>query len=248
MRLQDRVVIVTGSGRGIGQAYAQRCAEEGARLVIADIIPTDATVQGIANAGGTAIGVACDVSSSASTEAMAAAAMTKFGRIDVLVNNAAMFATVKIGKFQEIDEKEWDQVMAVNVKGPWLCSRAVLPHMIELGGGKIINIASSTVYTGVPGFLHYVTSKGAIVAMTRALAREAGRHMITVNAIAPGYTMSTGTERNFEKANEITLQSRALRRTQYPEDLVGTLAYLASDDSNFMTGQVLSVDGGEGMH
>ncbi|MBI3089793.1 MAG: 3-oxoacyl-ACP reductase FabG [Candidatus Tectomicrobia bacterium] len=247
-RLRGKVIIITGSARGIGRAYAERCAAEGARLVVADVIPTQAAVDAITKAGGEAIGVACDVSRAASVEAMAGAARQAFGGIDVLVNNAAMFATIRFGKLQDLDEQEWDRVMAINVKGPWLCVKAVLPAMIEGGGGKIINIASSTVYTGVPNFLHYVTSKGAIVAMTRAMARELGRHNITVNAIAPGYTMSTGTEHNPEKVNENTIRSRALRRTQYPEDLVGTLAHLASDDANFITGQVISVDGGEGMH
>jgi NAD(P)-dependent dehydrogenase (short-subunit alcohol dehydrogenase family) len=248
MRLQDRVIIITGSARGIGQAYAKRCASEGARVVVADVLPTDDTVQEITGAGGVALGVSCDVADSASTRAMAEAVLKEYGRIDVLVNNAAMFATLNWGKIPDLDEDEWDRVMAINVKGPWLCSKAVLPQMIEHKAGKIINISSSTVFTGVPNFLHYVSSKGAIVAMTRAMARELGRWNITVNAIAPGYTKSTGTQHYSEKVNDGTIQVRALRRTQHPEDLVGTLAYLASDDANFMTGQVLSVDGGESMH
>jgi NAD(P)-dependent dehydrogenase (short-subunit alcohol dehydrogenase family) len=247
MRLKDRVAIITGAARGIGQAYCLALAREGAKVVAADILSCEETVTKVKEAGGEALGIVTDVASEPSTQAMAAQTIRRFGRIDTLVNNAAFFG--KLTPFEQISEAEWDRVMAVNVKGLWLCSKAVIPTMKQQGEGKIINISSATIWMGMPLFLHYVASKGAVFAFTRALARELAGTGINVNTITPGYTM---TEAALNIADPETVASfkrqlldmQIIKRNEEPEDLAGTVIFLASDASDFITGQTFNVDGG----
>jgi NAD(P)-dependent dehydrogenase (short-subunit alcohol dehydrogenase family) len=251
-RLQGSVAIVTGAAQGIGAAYAKAMAAEGAKIVIADVIDGNGgIVDEIRAAGGEAVSIKTDVSSESAVKALVAETLRLYGKIDILVNNAAMFANLPIKHFTEIDGAEWDKVMAVNVRGPFECAKAVVPAMRANGYGKIINIASGTVFKGTPGYLHYVTSKGAIVAMTRVMARELGADNICVNALAPGLTTSEGVINNPSYTDEslaANASSRAFKRLQQPDDLVGAIVFLASHDSDFMTGQTMLVDGGSAMH
>lgn len=248
MSLTGKVVIVTGAAQGIGKAYAERLARDGAKVVVADIdfALTEATAAAIRDSGGEVTALGVDVSSKDSTLEMARATVDRYGRVDVLVNNAALFAALLPTKpFTEITEEEWDRVMAVNVKGLLLCCQAVFPYMKSQGKGKIINISSGTFWTAPRDFLHYVTSKGAVVGFTRALARELGEHGINVNCITPGLTASEGAMRGYTRESlDARAAARCIQRWQVPEDLVGTVAFLASDDSDFITGQVINVDGG----
>lgn len=246
MRLAGKVAVVTGGAAGIGFAYARRFLAEGARVVLADVVDPAAAAATLA-APDRALGVRTDVSDVGSVRAMVEAAVARFGRIDVLVNNAAVFATLKPGPFDEIPEAEWDRVMAVNVKGIWNCARAVVPVMRGQGGGRIVNVASAIVGKGTALLLHYVTSKGAVVAMTRALARELGPSGITVNAVAPGFILSDGVRANPDISEfqiDAIMRARSLKRDAFPEDVEGTVLFLACDDSAFMSGQTLIVDGG----
>jgi NAD(P)-dependent dehydrogenase (short-subunit alcohol dehydrogenase family) len=245
MRLARKVAIVTGGAAGIGFAYARRFLAEGARVVVADIADL-AAAEKLATAD-RLLAVHTDVSDVVAVRAMVAAAVDRFGRVDVLVNNAAMFAGLKPQRFDEISEAEWDRVMAVNVRGTWNCVRAVVPVMRAQGGGRIVNVASAIVAKGTAFLLHYVTSKGAVVAMTRALARELGDVGIAVNAVAPGLILSDTVQANPDiTAFQVSaiMQARSLRRDAFPEDVEGTVVFLASDDSAFMSGQTLVVDGG----
>jgi NAD(P)-dependent dehydrogenase (short-subunit alcohol dehydrogenase family) len=249
-RLSNKVAIVTGGARGIGASFCEGLAAAGASVVVTDVIDGSAVVARIAAANGAAMFHKLDVTSQASATAAVTAAKERFGRVDILVNNAGMFTNLAKKPATEIEDAEWDAVMAVNVRGPFACAKAVIPVMIAQGGGKIINIASGTVFKGLAGALHYVASKGAVVAMTRCLARELGGHNICVNAIAPGLTMSEATAANPDWSGDAaapTVATRAIRRHQLPRDLVGTLIYLASDDSDFVTGQTIVVDGGSVM-
>jgi NAD(P)-dependent dehydrogenase (short-subunit alcohol dehydrogenase family) len=249
MRLNGRVVIVTGGAKGIGRAYCLGLASEGARVVVADVADSKPTVSAIEARGAQALGVECDVSREADTQRLATETLARFGRIDVLVNNAALYGTLKRRPFMEIPVEEWDRVMAVNLRGLFFCARAVFPAMKAQGKGKIVNIASSTFFKGVPDYIHYTTSKGGVVGFTRSLARELGSFGIRVNAIAPGFTLSGENEKNIsEERKQANIEARMLKRAQAPEDLVGTLIYLASDDSDFMSGQTLLVDGGGSVH
>jgi NAD(P)-dependent dehydrogenase (short-subunit alcohol dehydrogenase family) len=245
-RLHDKIAVITGAAAGIGFAYAKRFLAEGARVVVADIADPAAAADKL-DAAGRALGVRTDVSDAGSVGAMVAAALARYGRIDVLVNNAAVFATLKPQPFDEIPEAEWDRVMAVNVKGVWNCARAVVPAMRAQGGGRIVNVASAIVAKGTARLMHYVTSKGAVVAMTRALARELGPDRITVNAVAPGLILSDTVQANPDITSfqeSAVMQARSLKRDAFPDDVEGTVVFLASDDSAFMSGQTLIVDGG----
>ncbi len=250
-RMKDKVVIITGAAQGIGATYARAMAAEGARVVVVDVLDGSALVDELQGMGSEAIALKTDVSDEASAAAMAAAAMERFGRIHVLVNNAAICASLKMKPFEEIDLGEWDKVMAVNVRGPFVCARAVVPYMKARGYGRIINISSGTPFKGTPRLLHYVTSKGAVLALTRALARELGDHGIAVNTLAPGLVLSEGVVANAEMRERLTapvIASRAIKRDQVPDDLIGPLLFLASDESAFMTGETVVVDGGSVMH
>ena len=248
-RLEGRTAIVTGGAAGIGAHYSRALAAEGARVMIADIVDGKALAAGIAAKHGanSVASAVFDVSDEAAVKKLVAQTMQRFGQIDVLVNNAALYSRLPPVKCTEIDADLWDQVMAVNVRGPFLMVKHVAPHMIARKAGKIINIASGTAYKGIPHMLHYVTSKGAMVSFTRALSRELGEHGIAVNTLAPGYILSdTGltNTKHVEEARVPVRNSRAFKRDAYPEDLLGSLVFLASSDSDFITGQTLAVDGG----
>lgn len=252
MRLEGRVVIVTGAARGIGKAYALALAKEGADVVVSDILSDGAktTVSEIKKSGGRSLAVVGDISKESEANRLAEETFKEFKRIDVLVNNAGLYAGLKRRPFYDIDAEEWDKVMSVNVRGIWLCTKAVFPYMRDQKKGKIVNIASGTVLAGTPMLAHYVTSKGAVIGFTRAVCRELGQYNITINAIAPGLTVTeanTDINKNQEYINQM-IKSRALQRDEYPNDLTGTLIYLCSPDSDFMTGQTLVVDGGRSMH
>jgi NAD(P)-dependent dehydrogenase (short-subunit alcohol dehydrogenase family) len=251
MRLKEKVAIVTGAARGLGRAYALRLAKEGAKVVVADILDGKVSVDAITAQGGEALYVKTDVTSEESTQDMARKVVERFGRIDILVNNAALFADLVKKPFWEIPASEWDKVMAVNLKGPFLCAKAVYPQMKKQGKGKIINISSGTFYKGLPLFLHYVVSKGGNVALTRSMAREVGDAGINVNTIAPGYTETEFLKENPQDPPEVTkmiVGSRCIKRTQMPDDLTGTIVFLSSDDSDFITGQTIIVDGGSALN
>ena len=249
MKLAGRTAIITGAGRGIGKAIAARLAADGASIVVADIERYDVAAAEIAKSGARTLGLRIDVSSESDTELMADETLRTFGRIDVLVNCAAMFATVKLGPFEDIPAYEWKRLLEINVVGVALCCKAVTPKMRSQKSGRVINLASGAPLKGVPHFLHYVASKGAVIAMTRGLARELGQDGIIVNAIAPGLTVSEATAGRPEhlRNHSDSIRSRAIKREERPEDLVGVASFLASDDAAFMTGQTLVVDGGSAM-
>ena len=243
MRFENKSVIITGGGGKIGKAYALGFAKEGARVALPDIASADPVVRAIRDMGGTAINMACDVSNEQSVKAMVDQTVKEFGTVDILINNAAYFMTVWKGPFWEMTVEEFDKAMAVNVRGAWLCAKAVVPHMQKQKKGKIVNISSNVALTGNPNYIHYVTSKGAIIAMTRAMARELGDWNICVNTVSPGFVVTEGRQVDPEY-EKIRAQQRSLKRSQVENDLVGTVLYLSSSESDFMTGQLLNVDGG----
>jgi len=248
-RLAGKTAIVTGGAKGIGRHYSQALAAEGARVMIADIADGRALAEEIAGRHGanSVASATFDVSDENAVKALVAQTIERFGQIDVLVNNAALYSALKPRTFNEWDIEVWDRVMAINVRGTYLMVRHVAPHMVARRSGKIINIASGAPYKGVPRMLPYVTSKGAILAFTRSLSRELGEYGIAVNSLSPGYTLSdTGLENTAHVEDERipVRNSRAFKRDAYPEDLLGTLVFLASADSDFVTGQSIVVDGG----
>jgi NAD(P)-dependent dehydrogenase (short-subunit alcohol dehydrogenase family) len=247
MRFENKSVIITGGGGKIAKAYALAFAREGARLSLPDVASADHIVKAIQDVGGTAISMKCDISDEQSVKAMVDETAKQFGTIDVLINNAAYFMTVWKGPFWEMKVEEFDKAMAVNVRGSWLCAKAVVPYMQKQKKGKIINISSNVALTGNPNYIHYVTSKGALIAMTRAMARELGDWNICVNTVTPGFVVTEGrqVDPGYEK---VRAQQRSIKRTQVEADLVGTVLFLSSPDSDFMTGQLLNVDGGFHFH
>jgi NAD(P)-dependent dehydrogenase (short-subunit alcohol dehydrogenase family) len=250
-RLDGEVAIVTGAAQGIGAAYAKGLAAEGASVVVNDVSDPAAVVEAITASGGTATGIVADVTDQAAVDAMVRRTVETYGRIDVLINNAALFGHLKLMSFEDIPEDEFDAVLRVNIRGVWQVSKAVVPEMRRQGYGKIVNIASGTVFKGTPLMLHYVSSKGAIVAMSRAMAREVGDDNICINTIAPGLTASENVLADQQWTGGMldrNAATRCLQRHETPEDLVGTVIFLASHDSDFITGQVLCVDGGSVTH
>jgi 3-oxoacyl-[acyl-carrier protein] reductase len=247
-RLDHKTVVVTGSGRHIGQCYAEHLASEGAAVVVADILGEQAAsvADGIRNKGGAALAVTVDVSDRASCEAMAAAAVAEFGRIDVLVNNAAIFAGVGMKPMEEITEAEWDRLMAVNVKGVWLATLACLPQMRGQGRGRIVNIASTIARIGPPLLLHYTASKGAVQAMTRAMATELAEDNIRVTGLSPGMTFSGALETVLPDPimGDMFLEMQKIKEKVMPEHLAPLLAFLCSDDAEMIIGQDYVVDAG----
>jgi NAD(P)-dependent dehydrogenase (short-subunit alcohol dehydrogenase family) len=245
--LSGKVAVVTGAAQGIGRAIADGLAAEGARIVVADV--EGARDAAAAYDGG--VGVAVDVSSEAEVAAMVDQVVEHAGRIDVLVNNAGLYASLPMGPFDAISVDEWRRVMDVNVLSMFLTCRAVVPVMREHGGGKIVNISSGTPFRGVPYLLHYVTSKGAIVAFTRSLARELGKDRVLVNCVAPGFTMTEGVKRHpgvIEKLRDVSIAARTIQRDQTPQDVAGAVVYLAGPSSDFVTGQTIVIDGGQHFH
>lgn len=245
-RMSGKVAVVTGAAQGIGRTYAEALAAEGAKVVVTDIQDTDEAVDAIKAAGGEAVGLQTDVTSDESLSAMVEEAETAFGPIEVLINNASIFAALTLKPFTQISNEEWDAVMRVNVRGPFQATKAVLPSMKKNGRGKIINISSGTVLRGAPMFPHYVSSKGAILAQTRAISRELAEDNIHMNTIIVGLTESKGVKEH-EQLGAITaptLAMRAIKREMLPEDLIGAMLFLATEDSDFITGQSINVDGG----
>ena len=236
--LAGKVAIVTGGAQGIGAAIASGLEAEGATVVIADLAPPEG-------------GIRADVSSEEDVSRMVEETLARHGRIDVLVNNAGLYASLEMRAFTEIPLEEWNRVMEVNVASMFLTCRAVVPVMREQGGGKIVNISSGTPFRGVPFLLHYVTSKGAIVALTRALAKELGKDSIHVNCVAPGFTMSDGVKSHpevVEKLRDVSVAARTIQRDQVPEDVVGAVVFLCSPAADFVTGQTMVIDGGQYFH
>ncbi len=252
MDLTGKVVLVTGAARGIGQEYVRALGLAGASMVAADVISCDETVALAGTAGVKAIGIKLDVTDMASAQAAADAAMSTFGRLDGLINNAALYGTLKGGRFDTLSESDWDAAMAVNVKGIWQCCKAAVPYMRKGGGGSIINISSLAASYGTPYVLHYATSKAAVGGMTRALARELGRDRIRVNAISPSAVLTPATDEFFADKRDVALETvrkmQAIQTNLKPADLAGTALWLLSDASQFITGQTIAVDGGTAMH
>ncbi|MFO7462327.1 MAG: 3-oxoacyl-ACP reductase family protein [Desulfatiglandales bacterium] len=254
MRLKNKVAIVTGAARGLGRSFALKLAAEGARVMAMNIVARpkdeedlDETLRQIRSLGGNAAGFHGDVTNVSQTTALAEATVNAFGSVDILVNNAAVYDGLKRKPFYEIDPGEWDLVMGVNVKGAFLCTKAVFPAMREQGYGKIVNIASEVFFTGSHGFAHYVASKGGIIGLTRALAIELGPHGIRINCVAPGFT-DTEASRGIADVTKYDTSKTPLGRVVKPEDLTGATLFLASPESDFITGQTLLVDGGRVMH
>jgi len=242
--LAGRVSIVTGGAQGIGRAYCLGLAAEGSVVVVADLTDGSTVADEIEAVGGRALAVQVDVSDPSATRDMATRVVSEFDRIDVLVNNAAYFKQARRGPFTDIEPDEWDRAFHVNVRGTWLCSLAVHPHMKARGYGKIINISSNTPFKGVPGFLHYTSSKSAIVGLTRALAREVGPDGIAVNTVAPDFIPDEDMLRTRASDAAVVLAERCFQRTQTPEDMVGIVVFLAGPASDFITGQSFLVNGG----
>lgn len=242
-RLADRVIVVTGAGQGIGKVYAHALAAEGAKLVLCDLSDPRSVAEAIEREGGQAVSRAADVTSASAVRELVRTAEERFGTIHALVNNAALFTALAKKPFEQIESDEWDRVMAVNTRGTFECVKAVAPIMRRQKYGKIVNIASGTLFKGSTGMLHYVASKGAVVAMTRVLARELGDDNICVNAVAPGFTESEMADEH-AKQSGATVASRCFKRAETPEDVVGSVIFLCSGESDFITGQTLVVDGG----
>ena len=245
--LDGKVAVVTGAAQGIGRAIAQGLAEEGARIVVADLKGAEEAAASFADG----VGIQVDVSNEADVQRLVDEAVERCGSIDILVNNAGLYASLEMRSFEQIPLAEWRQVMDVNVASMFLTCRAIVPVMRKSGGGKIVNISSGTPFRGVPFLLHYVTSKGAIVAFTRALAKEVGKDNVLVNCVAPGFTMSAGVQAHpevVEKLRDVSVSARTIQRDQTPEDVVGAVVYLSGPGSDFVTGQTIVIDGGQTFH
>jgi NAD(P)-dependent dehydrogenase (short-subunit alcohol dehydrogenase family) len=249
MRLKDRVAIVTGGAQGMGKAFALRVAEEGAKVTICDILDCEPAAREIEALGGEVLALKTDVTSEEETANMAKKTVDRFGRIDILVNNAAIFGGIEFRPFDQIPAEEWDRIIEVNVKGIFLCCKAVSPFMKQQEKGKIVNIASGVAFSGIPLFLHYTTSKGGVVSLTRGLARELGDFNINVNAISPGMVWTEATQamvpEEFVKQN---IEKQCIKRKVLPEDVAAAVVFFASDESDLIAGQTLLINGGEVLH
>ena len=247
MSVAGKTIAITGAARGLGQEFARHLAAAGANIVIGDVNDCAATVDMVAAAGGKVVAVTLDVTDAASAQAMVEAGLGAFGRLDGLINNAALYGALKGGRFEGIPETEWDACMAVNVKGIWNCCKAAVPAMRK-DGGSIVNIASLAATYGMPYGLHYTASKAAVIGLTRGLARELGRDRIRVNALAPSAVLTEGTSEFFgdklDRALAAVKAGQTIQRNLVPGDLTGTVAWLLSDESGFVTGQTIAVDGG----
>jgi len=246
-QLDGKVAVVTGAGQGIGRAIADGLAADGARIVVADLRGAEEAAARYPDG----VGLEVDVADEDAAGRMVDDTLERCGSLDVLVNNAGLYATLAMRPFTEIPLDEWRRVMDVNVASMFLTCRAAVPAMRAQGGGAIVNISSGTPFRGVPFLLHYVTSKGAIVAFTRALAKELGKDGIRVNCVAPGFTMSQGVLDNpevVEKLREASVAARTIQRDQEPEDVVGAVVYLAGPAAGFVTGQTIVIDGGQYFH
>jgi 3-oxoacyl-[acyl-carrier protein] reductase len=253
MRLKNKVAIITGSARGMGRVFARRFAEEGAKLTVCDVLDCAPVAEEIEALGGEALALKADVASEEDTAAMAQKTFDRFGRIDILVNNAAVIGAIEVKDFakpvEEIVSADWDRILAVNIKGVFLSSKAVIPYMKKQGGGKIVNMASNVAFTGLPDFIHYSTSKGGVLTMTRGLAWALGEFNINVNAVAPGLVMTEAMQAAFNaKYSEMVVGHQLLKRKIEPEDVAAAVLFLASDEAAMITGQTLAVNGGEYMH
>ena len=246
--LEGKTIIVTGGATGIGQAFALTSAAHGAKVMVADMNPADKTLDLIRSNGGEAEYVKTDVSDEASAKAMSKATQDWRGRVDGLINNAAYFREVKLTPFEEISSEIWDRIFDVNVKGIWQCCKGVMPAMRESGGGSIINISSVVAVAGQPGYLHYVATKGAVLSMTKGLAKECGKDNVRVNTIAPGFVITDATKDRPIEWQQSFLKARAISREERPTDLAGTAVYLMSELSAFVSGQTIVVDGGHIMY
>jgi NAD(P)-dependent dehydrogenase (short-subunit alcohol dehydrogenase family) len=251
MRLKDKIAIVTGAATGLGLAIARKLAREGARVVVADIREPQRGVDALAADGLSALAVEVDIASERSVEAMVQSTVSAFGTVDILVNNAAISQEIKLTPFEQISKAEFDRMLSVNTVGVFLCCKAVSPILRAKQSGRIINLTSGTAFKGSPFLLHYIASKGAVMSMTRSLAREFGPDNVLVNAVAPGYTLSEGNLANLEFLavyRKAAIESRSIPRDAWPDDISGAVAFLASEDAGFITGQILAVDGGSVYH
>jgi len=248
MDVRDKVVAITGAARGLGQEFARTLAAAGARVVVGDLSDCGETLALVKDAGPEGLGVKLDVTDLSAARAMVDAAVQQFGRLDALINNATLYGALHGGRFDQIDDGEWDACMSVNVKGIWNCCKAAVPAMKQAGGGSIVNIASLAATYGMPYGLHYTTSKAAVIGLTRGLAREVGRDRIRVNALAPSAVITEGTREFFgdklDRALDAIKTGQTIQRNLMPEDLAGTVLWLVSDASGFVTGQTIAVDGG----
>lgn len=254
MRLKDKVAIITGSARGMGRVFALRFAQEGAKLTVCDILDCKPVADEIKAAGGEALALKTDVTSEKDTAEMAQKTVERFGRIDILVNNAAIIGTIETKDFvkpvEEITSQDWDKILAVNIKGVFLSSKAVIPYMKKQGGGKIVNMASTVAFSGLPHFIHYSASKGSVVTMTRGLATALGEFNINVNAIAPGLIMTEAMQATYspEIYQELVDTKQLIHKNVEPEDVANAVLFMASDEADKITGQTLGVNAGEYLH
>jgi 3-oxoacyl-[acyl-carrier protein] reductase len=251
MRLKDKVAIITGSARGMGRVFARRFAKEGAKLTICDVLDCAPVAEDIEALGGEVLALKIDVTSDKDTADMAKKTVDRFGRIDILVNNAAVIGTIETKDFvkpvEEIVSADWDRILAVNIKGVFLSSKAVIPYMKKQGGGKIVNMASTVAFTGLPHFIHYSTSKGGVVTMTRGLATELGDFNINVNAVAPGLIMTEAMQGAYPPGfyQELVATKQLIHKSIEPEDIANAVLFLASDEADKITGHILAVNAGE---
>ena len=254
MRLKDKVAIVTGSARGMGRVFALRFAKEGAKLTVCDILDCKPVADEIKAAGGEALALKTDVTSEKDTAEMAKKTVERFGRIDILVNNAAIIGAIETKDFvkpvEEVTSADWDKILAVNIKGVFLSSKAVIPYMKKQGGGKIVNMASTVAFSGLPHFIHYTSSKGSVITMTRSLARALGEFNINVNAVAPGLIMTEAMQATYSQKfyQQLVANHQLIHKSVEPEDVANAVLFMASDEADKITGQTLAVNAGEYLH